>query len=118
MAEQVDAWTTWYEWQEPPATARDIRHHGDHMSHAFDRDLWSKLCQNTSDAVAAAYLHTNDPADRGMVTDVLEAVAWLSSRTLLLMYAVYEVRELLAGAAMSKEQVFDLWLERAGEMEL
>lgn len=118
MGEQVDVWTTWYEWQSPPETARDIRHHGPFMSHAFDRDLWSYLKQQVSDNVSAALLHMNDPADRGMVTDVIAALSYLASCNLLIGYAVYEVRELLAGGAMTKEQVFDLWLERAGEMTL
>ena len=52
MAEQVDAWTTWYEWLEPPETQRDIRHHGDFASHNFDRDLFSRLQQNALDDIA------------------------------------------------------------------
>jgi len=118
MAEQIDAWTTWYEWLEPPATQRDIRHHGDFASHAFDRDLFSKLQANAMADITNARSYSSDPAELAMVLAVCNALVWTLGVNTILLYAIFDCRELIAGASMSKEEIFDLWLERAGEMAL
>ena len=118
MATQQDDWTLWYNWQAAPDVARDLRHTGDFANHAFDRALYSPLKSNIVADITKARACADDPASRAMVIHMTNAVTWVWGLADVLLYALYDTRQLAGDGGLTKEEVFDLWLERAGEMTL
>jgi len=118
MSDQTDTWTKWIDFLDHVACP-DLKNLTDcNTFHGNFGKQYSVSAENYEDSYTgyANNLPTGEDA-------IPIRYVWLMARDAvnmchILLGAVMDCRKLIAAGALTKEQIFDLWLERAGELTL
>lgn len=116
MAWTEDTFSAWWNLGEDAAETRNLKHIGDHDYEPWGGNAFSFWKTRIDNAIIDALSQPDDPPTKATLTIALIAMQDMMRLINMLMYAAHDLREGSGSAPMSKEDVFDLWLDRAAEM--